>query len=97
MATRQRVTEHARKRMQQRAIPDQLLPLMLEYGQREQAGDGCRRWRLTRKAVATMRRDLKSIMGRLDSVQDAYLIESADGAIVTVGHAYAAGGRKRRG
>jgi hypothetical protein len=82
--------------MQQRAIPGQLLPLVLEYGRHEHAGDGCQRWRLTRKAVLKMRRDLKAIMSQLDSAQDTYLIESGDGAIVTVGHVYRSGGRQRR-
>jgi hypothetical protein len=95
MQQTQNISTHARKRMQQRAISDKLLPFLFEYGAHQSAGNGCRKWVLTRKAVEQLRRDIKDVLARLDSAQDAYLVEGEGGCIVTVGHSYRSG--KRRG
>ena len=88
MKTKILLTQHAQLRMQQRAVPESMVSLLFEYGDYQQAGDGCLKVALTRKGARRLRRDLQTLMGQLDSLQNTYLVESPDGAVITVGHQY---------
>jgi hypothetical protein len=83
-----RLSDHAHIRMQQRAIPEKFIPLILEYGEGKFVGSGCQEWRLNNRVIKKLRKDLKAILNQLDSLSNAYVIEGKDGSIVTLGHKY---------
>lgn len=82
------LTKHAQRRLQQRAIPESMLPLLYQYGDCKHAGDGCKKIIMTRKGAKRLHRDLQTLLGQFDSLRNTYLVESPDGAVITVGHQY---------
>ena len=80
------ITRHARRRLQQRAIPEQMLPIVFSYGEEIYQKGGTYLYRLTDSSVAHIRRDLSHILNHLDSLSDSYFVESTDGKIITAGH-----------
>jgi len=80
------LTKHAQRRLQQRAIPEPMLSLLFQYGDCRNAGDGCMKITLTRKGAKRLHRDLQTLLGQFDSLRNTYLVESPDGAVITVGH-----------
>jgi hypothetical protein len=81
------LTHHASKRMQQRGIPERVLPLLFEYGKEEYDHHGTmllyfnKRAR-QRLAKAMPQDELKHIQRALN----AYAVLDQNGAVVTVGH-----------
>lgn len=86
MKTKTPLTKHALQRLQQRAIPESMLSLLFAYGDYQRAGGGCVKVALTRKGAKRLRRDLQTLLGQFDSLRNTYLVESPDGAVITVGH-----------
>jgi len=81
------LTQHARKRMQQRGIPLLVVQLIEQYGRRIHQSNGVQMY-LDNKA----RKYICSLLGntlyaQLEKHMNAYFVES-DGYIVTVGHAF---------
>ena len=81
------MTHHASKRMQQRGIPESVLPLLFEYGEEEYDHHGTMLLYFNKRARQRLARavphdELKQIQGALK----AYAVLDKDGAIVTVGH-----------
>lgn len=81
------LTHHASKRMQQRGIPERVLPLLFEYGEEEYDHHGTMLLYFNKRARQRMEKaiphdELKQIQGALN----AYAVLDNDGAIVTVGH-----------
>jgi hypothetical protein len=83
-------SKHAKRRAQQRGIPDQIVELMLAYGDREPAGNGsslcCIRSRLTRNEL--MREAALSGFAAVERHLSTYLVVAQDNTIVTVGHRF---------
>lgn len=82
-----RLTDHARARLQQRAIPLPILDYLLNYGKKVHDHRGGEILFFDHKAKSRMRRAygddaFKSVERKLD----AYAIVGSDGVVVTVGH-----------
>lgn len=80
------LTQHAAKRLQQRALPPLVIDLLYRYG-REQHQAGATVLFFDEKGRRKAREELKNALKRFDKLEDAYLVELAiDGRIVTAGH-----------
>ena len=81
-----RLSSHAAKRLQQRALPPLIVDLLQRYG-RERRQAGATILYFDSRARETARAALHDTLARFDHLDDAYLIESADtGMVITVGH-----------
>ncbi|RTE66109.1 hypothetical protein EH243_08290 [Amphritea opalescens] len=80
------ITQHARKRLKQRAIPDAMASLIINYGKEMYQKGGTYKYQLTKRDAKHLKQDLNRVLNHLDSLSDTYLIESEDGRIITVGH-----------
>lgn len=81
------MTHHATRRLQQRGIPENVLPLLMRYGAHEYDKRGARVVYLTHKSRQRLRRMLGAeTYGRLEPALDVYAVVDTDGAVVTVGH-----------
>jgi hypothetical protein len=83
-------TAHAKKRCQQRAIPEQLCEIVLDYGRDRYDKRGGRVWFLTKRSLIEIERKLGAKCRKdLERKKGMYLVESvSDNAIITVGHAF---------
>jgi hypothetical protein len=83
------LSRHANKRAQQRAIPQECVPLILAYGERTHDGQGGIRYLLTEKAMASLGRAIGHSQ-RLETLTGCYAVVSAEDeeTIITVGHRY---------
>ena len=80
------LTTHAQTRMNQRAIPMPMISFLMIYGEQIDAGEGLNRLQISKKNTKKLRNDLKTILRRLDSLTDTYLIANDEGTVITVGH-----------
>ena len=81
------MSAHARTRLQQRGIPRQVLPLLMEFGERAHDHRGAQVVYLNRAGKARVRQsaDAQSLR-RLDTALNIYAVIDCGGAIITVGH-----------
>ena len=80
------LSNHAKNRMQQRAIPPLILDLLYRYG-REQQQSGATVLFFDKQSRKRVLKALEDITSRFDKLSDAYLIEADDGGTtITVGH-----------
>lgn len=79
-------TGHAKTRSQQRAIPEMMVDLLLQFGASENAGSGARKMFFDK----TSRRRVKAYAGVLADLLDAhmnlYVVAGLDMQVITVGH-----------
>lgn len=89
-ATEWNLSEHARRRSQQRSIPPTMLDYLFRFGTSTHCGDGAERIVLTRKGREALARSLGGVGGLrpFENCLDAYAVVADDGSIVTVGHSY---------
>ncbi len=81
------MTHHASKRMQQRGIPESVLPLLFEYGEEEYDHHGTMLLYFNKRARQRMARVMpQDELKQLQNVMNAYAVLDKDGAVVTVGH-----------
>lgn len=81
------MTHHASKRMQQRGIPESVLPLLFEYGEEEYDHHGTMLLYFNKRARQRMARVMRQDeLKQLQNVMNAYAVLDKDGAVVTVGH-----------
>ena len=80
------LTKHAEKRLQQRAIPKEMLHFISLYGEEVTQKGGCHELRLPKRAIKALRKDLKKVLQHLDSLSNTYVIEGAAGEVITAGH-----------
>jgi hypothetical protein len=81
------LTRHADARMQQRAIPPDMLDHLITYGSRSPAGDGCERLYFDKPGRRRLQRDIGSrAYGRLGSKLNIYAVVSRDGSLITTGY-----------
>jgi hypothetical protein len=85
-------TKHALKRCQQRAIPQDLCDLVLEFGEFRYDHHGARVWFMTKRSVERAGRSLgHESARRLEKKKNIFLVEALDTSLViTVGHAFRA-------
>ena len=81
------LSRHAQQRSQQRAIPPSVIEILWDYGVVENCKRGLELLYLDKDGRTAAMKQMKKI-GMLQSEQflNAYLLESSDGNIVTVGH-----------
>lgn len=82
MKTNFRVSPHAQWRAQQRAIPKEIIPVLIALGAVKRQKGGTSEISMTND----VERRLRCITKRLDSLRNSYLILSDDGTVITVGH-----------
>jgi hypothetical protein len=80
------LTEHATKRLKQRGIPPLIRNWLLDYGEANYDGKGAVIRYFTKGSVREMERDFgREPIRRLSEFLRCYLVQSIDGAIVTIG------------
>lgn len=81
------LTHHAAKRMQQRGIPEQVLPLLLAFGKRAYDHRGACIISLTKKSRERIAQQVGATQFKhLESALDVYAVLDADDCVLTVGH-----------
>lgn len=81
------MTHHAARRMQQRGIPEDVLPLLMRFGVHEYDKHGAKLLYMTRRCRQRVRRSIgETDYERLERALDVYAVVDTYGAVVTVGH-----------
>lgn len=83
-------TKHALKRCQQRAIPQELCDLVLDFGDYRYDKHGARIWFMTKKTMERIEKQV-GVQGakELEKKKNIFLVEAIDtNAVITVGHSY---------
>lgn len=80
------LTHHACQRVRQRAIAPLVVDLLFNYGSSASAGAGTTAYFFDHAARRRLRRYAGSLAAKLEEHLDCYLVATADGAVVTVGH-----------
>lgn len=81
-------TKHDQERSQQRSIKPLETELLLMYREQRYLGDEMNYWVLGKKGMKRLKKDMRKIAQRLDRLQDCFVVDTDDGAVVTVGHEY---------
>jgi hypothetical protein len=83
-----RITQHAVKRMQQRAINQEIVHWLESYGQRIQTSSHCVVVILSRRARKRLAEEVgPTVYAQVEKKLDAYLVVRG-GQIITVGYRY---------
>lgn len=78
------LTRHARHRAEQRAIPQPVIGLIMEYGECRDAGGGSKKFALSKSGMRELRRDLGPAAPKnLKRYRKAYVV-AAEGNVITV-------------
>jgi hypothetical protein len=81
------LTHHAARRLQQRGIPEKVLPLLLDFGEEVYDHHGARTVFFDHKARQQISRTLgHREYKRLHHALDTYLVVDNNDCIVTIGH-----------
>lgn len=81
------MTLHAKQRAAQRVIPDEIISLILEYGEARNAGDAAEKFALTRVSLRQIRRELgRGATPALSHYRKAYIV-AARGRVITAAFA----------
>ena len=81
------VTQHARHRSEQRSIPHPVIGLILDYGDSLDAGDGARKFALSKSSMRTLRQDYGiQASKQLDHFRKAYVV-ATKGRVITAAFA----------
>src|SRR5262249_44271192 len=87
-------SKHARKRAQQRGVQPKTVEMVLKHADVDlEAGNGCRAYRISKRALARMVHDVTEL-DRATGV--VVIVCEATGEIVTVMHDYNGKGRRYR-
>lgn len=78
------LTDHAKKRMQQRSIPQMVLDWLINFGQSEPAGDGARKYFFDKTSRKNFKKYAGQLYGPLEQYLDAYVVLASDSSVVTV-------------
>lgn len=88
MASSYAFTRHAKDRSGARAIPEMVAEIIIEYGKSRDAGDGARKYALTKESMSLLRRragrDLANTIN-LYRNRNAYVVACGD-RIITVAY-----------
>ena len=81
------LTQHARARMQQRAISAELLEILLEFGEIKFNGRGTEIVTFPKRAIKKLKTELPHhSFVSLEKHLNVYAVLSKDDALITVGH-----------
>lgn len=87
--TAQRVTAHARARMQQRGIRSDVVEALLAFGsERHLRGQRCDIVFFDKKAKRRLAKSVSGAAREAEKFIRTYAIVGSDGAVITVGHRY---------
>jgi hypothetical protein len=81
-------TRHANERSAARAIPMMIIEIIIEYGESRDAGDGARKYALTKRSMSALRQVAgRELAKAIESYRNrnAYVV-AAGGRIVTVAY-----------
>lgn len=82
-------SRHAARRAQQRALPPDLLDLLLDHGDRFAAGGGAAIVRVSNRTRRELAAELPGCDRRqMEKLRTAYAVEAGDGVVITVGHRF---------
>lgn len=83
------LSRHAEIRSQQRAIPLDLVDLLLDFGHERHVGNGATVLSFPRRVRDRLRRDLpRKVYASISSKLDIYAVVGDRGNIMTLGHRY---------
>lgn len=77
------ITRHAQVRMQQRSIPQIIIDLLVDFGDRHAAGSGAESCFFSKRSWRRVIRHAGSAARHLERWRNVYIILSEDGAVVT--------------
>lgn len=80
------LTRHASTRSQQRAIPEMMIDLLLQFGKSESSGAGFAKMFFDRRARKRLASYAGPIASLLDEHMNLYAVIDKDMKIITVGH-----------
>ena len=80
------MTDHARIRSQQRAIPPILIDLLMKFGASESAGGGATKMYFDKAARKRVRAYAGPLAGLINEHLDVYAVVSAESLITTAAH-----------
>lgn len=81
------VTNDANRGMQQQAIPQKFIRIVMSYGPEVHGRDGAVSAQIPKKRLKKVRKDHKYILDHLDSLSDVYLIVKED-TLITAAHTH---------
>ena len=81
-------TKHASVRCQQRAIRENTIPLILEYGHSTYGKKGSRVYSLNKQERSMLRADLGVSAFNAVEKQLGFVVVSSDRKVITVGHSF---------
>ena len=85
------LTNHARKRMQQRAIPAEFIELLTCFGVQISSRDGVDKLALPYREAKQLHRRIKTLANCFDQLMDGYVVLTEDNTVITTFH-----GERRR-
>lgn len=81
------MTYHAARRLQQRGIQQDVLPLLMQFGTHEYDKRGAKLMYLTHKSKERIRRSVgNDAFRRIEPTLDVYAVVDERGTVITVGH-----------
>lgn len=81
------MTHHAARRVQQRGIQEEVLPLLMQFGAHEYDKRGAKLMYLTHRSRERIRRSVGSdAFRRIEPALDVYAVVDERGTVITVGH-----------
>ena len=81
------VSQHAKVRMQQRAISEDMIESFLDFGQVKFNGQGTEILTFPKKVVKNLRKELDhKVFARIERHLNLYAIMSSDGELITTGY-----------
>ncbi len=81
-----KMTQHARIRSQQRAIPPILIDLLLKFGACESVGDGATKMYFNKAARKRVKTYAGALAGLIDAHLDVYAVVSSENQIITTAY-----------
>ncbi len=89
MTVSYQITQHAHERFTSRGIPPMIAELIMEFGHSREAGDGARKYALTKQSMRELRRvagrEIAKAVGSYRN-RNAYVV-SVGGRIITAAYA----------
>ena len=83
------ITDHARLRIQQRGIQEDMLPLLLKYGQKTYDNYGDQVYYLNKASRERLERECgREVLRKIRDTLDIYAVVGEGNGLVTVGHRF---------
>ena len=83
------ITDHARLRIQQRGIQEEMLPLLLKYGKKTYDNYGGQVYCLNKASRERLERECsREVLRKIRDMLDIYAVFCEGNGLVTVGHRF---------